>query len=114
MGNKKSNLKRIYEETVAFANANNDFQGKLNVYKCEKCGREMVTIDKDAGTTPFVTICDECGAEARSAMYMCDPNLVPEYEWYRPTLRYIIKNPMVMQHVLGGGLLLRKIVQANG
>lgn len=89
-------------------------KGKKNVYSCTKCGFEFVTIDRDVGTTPFMTGCRNpkpCKGWAESSFYRVDQALPTTFEWYAPDqseIRDIIK-PGVLQHIAMGGLLMRKI-----
>lgn len=87
------------------------FQGKPNVYTCEACHGEMVTVDVDAGVTPFMLGCQAtpgCSGMAQSAMYRVPPERVAEatHEWYTPaTLDGL--DAATLDHVQKGGLLLR-------
>jgi hypothetical protein len=86
------------------------FQGKKNVYTCDTCGRQMVTVDRDDGVTPFATRCS-CPARAHmtSSMYQVDQALPATHEWYRPAPGTLLKSIHVHEHVKRGGLLLREI-----
>lgn len=89
------------------------FRGKLNIYTCDTCRGHIVTIDMDAGTTPFMIACHavqegegQCKGRMTSSMYrVFDQSMRPDYEWYRPT-GYVIPN--LRDHVNRGGLLMRK------
>jgi len=59
--------------------------GKINVYTCQTCRRDIVTIDIDDGVTPFMVTCPECGNEAFSHCYEVNQQLRPQWEWFRPT-----------------------------
>lgn len=85
-----------------------EFQELINCYTCS-AGHKTVTIDRDEGTTPMFLNCQEqdCGKQAISSMYMDCDGLVPEHEWYKPNILDV--SPMDMEHVLMGGLLIRKI-----
>lgn len=90
------------------------YKGKINVYTCP-AGHTTVTIDTDEGVTPMMLRCtkkaDEkhnCTEFARSAWYRCDQALAPEYEWYKPATMNGL-NRDEKEHVVKGGLLLRKI-----
>lgn len=104
------------------------FQGKKNVYTCEKCGGRTVTIDKDDGTTPFMIRCRAkdhpikgsvtivgCSGSARSALYRGCEFFTPEYEWYRPSAEERDRwakhrfGAGIVDHIDMGGLLLRHI-----
>lgn len=88
------------------------FQGKKNVYLCQKCGHGFVSIDVDEGVTPFMTGClrDGCDGWAQSTFYRVDPMLkeIPAaLEWYRPTALDGLKH-RVRLHVEKGGLISRR------
>jgi len=105
-------------EMVARAMGDNPgFVGRKNVYRCagtstdrsNGCGASIVTVDRDAGVTPFLTGCSACKGYAQSSMYRVDQALAPTHEWYRPdTLAGL--TPATVDHVLRGGLILRAIV----
>lgn len=85
---------------------NDHFRGKYNIYACDECGEHIVTIDVDAGVTPFTIPCGEyctpnCKGSMISSMYRVAQNnmpprapmfggklpalLKPDYEWRRLT-----------------------------
>lgn len=79
------------------------------------CGNKFKTIDRDAGVTPMFLMCDICGNLARSNFYKdIAPELQPTTEWYRPTLKQLLKmrgkDNGVIEHVLNGGLECRRIL----
>lgn len=87
-----------------------------NSYRCTQCDYETITNDIDAGVTPFVIQCPRCKGNSLSSFYRKDEiikNSEPEMEWYRPTLKEALKlrkkNEDLLEHVLMGGLLMRKI-----
>lgn len=112
-------------------------QPRLNAYKCEACGRIMVTRDLHAGVTPMFLDCrttEGCQGTAASAGYPSGP--MPEgyppvtLEWYRPSATELERmrtkardrNPLTGQptdrarmeaamvdHVMRGGLALRDV-----
>ena len=87
------------------------FQGKPNVYVCEACHEELVTVDVDEGVTPFMLGCRAtpgCSGMAQSAMYNVPPERVAEatHEWYKPATMDGL-SAAVQDHVGKGGLLLR-------
>lgn len=88
-----------------------DLKNRVNCYSCEECGYITKTIDVDAGVTPFMIIC-QCGGSATSSFYKdIKPDDIPTIEWYRPTLREVLKmrkNPFLVEHILKGGLNDRK------
>lgn len=96
---------------------NNDFYkidltNRVNCYVCQ-CGHITKTKDVDAGVTPFMHTCEKCGLFAKSSFYKdIAPEQEPTQEWFRPTWAKILKlrsKPNVLEHVLRGGLLNRKI-----
>jgi len=89
-------------------------QGKKNAYRCAGCGHEIVTVDRDDGTTPFSMDCIACGGGAFSAFYNIDQDRVASHEWYIPgaeeraeLLRLYPQT--ITAHVDEGGLLCRSI-----
>jgi hypothetical protein len=90
----------------------------VNCYICTVCKQITKTIDIDPGTTPFIFECFHCGGEAQSTFYKdIAPDLKPVIEWYRPSLDDTFKLRRIMKeglldHVLMGGLLDRKINQS--
>lgn len=96
------------------------FKGQKNIYICQKCSAEMVTIDRDEGTTPFITRCHafvkgrECMGDMQSGMYRCDQALNPTHEWVRMSDGEAANSsPGVMRHHLLGGLVLREIASGE-
>lgn len=90
-----------------------DLSNRVNVYTCPQ-GHKTKTKDINAGVTPFMHQCEKCFAMARSSMYEdIAPDLEPTQEWYRPELEEVLKlakkEPGLLNHVLAGGLLHRKI-----
>jgi hypothetical protein len=94
------------------------FQGKKNAYCCRACGFTFISIDRDDGTTPFLTKCEApevCHGTAQSSLYRIDQSLEPTHEWYKPDAVEVatIRSPAVLQHVAMGGLLMRKIEDSD-
>src|SRR5690348_4544650 len=95
------------------------FQYKKNMYICEACFNRIVTIDRDAGVTPFLISCSQwinkdCDSrnKARSVLYRISQDAEPTHEWYRSNPDEIagMKNPeSCLDHHKNGGLFLRKI-----
>lgn len=89
-----------------------DLTNRFNCYVCS-CGHITKTKDVDAGVTPFMFTCEECGNFARSTFYNdIVPDKLHTIEWYRPSLKEILKlrkKPSSLEHVLNGGLMHRKI-----
>lgn len=100
-------------------------KGRENVWTCRKCGAMLVTVDRDAGVTPFFMRCGEhnpngCGGDMTSAFYPNGPRPqhipAPTHEWYSPDdkerKRLRRTSPALHEHVERGGLLIRKITAA--
>ncbi len=84
---------------------------RKNLYTCDMCRGEIVTIDTDKGVTPFMISCratSGCKGFMASSFYHCDPARVAQFEWYRPeTIEGF--DPATKEHVMKGGLLLRPL-----
>jgi hypothetical protein len=91
------------------------FKGKKNIYTCEICGEHIVSIDADAGVTPFLIGCAEttggsCVGKMKSSLYRVDQNLRASHEWYRPAQPPILGfSQWVREHIEKGGLIIRRI-----
>lgn len=89
-----------------------DLSDRTNIYHCG-CRHQTITKDVDAGVTPFTHTCEKCGGMAKSSFYSSKgTGQVATQEWYRPTLKECLKlrkKPELLNHVLQGGLLNRKI-----
>lgn len=53
----------------------------LNTYVCEKCGHHVLTLDLEAGVTPFMILCERCDGTMTSRCYHQHQ---PNFLWYRP------------------------------
>lgn len=88
------------------------FKGKKNIYVCDRCAGHIVSVDLDAGVTPFLIKCEAvigCPGMMQSSMYrVFDQRMRASHEWYRPTLVTRLE-PWEAEHVRKGGLLLRKV-----
>lgn len=110
-----------------------DRAGRKNAYRCEECGEIIVTVDRDAGTTPAFMTCKAtecCRGRMTSAWYQLPGELQevePDYEWYAPDdeeLEEAIEEarertshdvgPGMRGHVENGGLLLRPTTPKRG
>ncbi len=94
----------------------NDNTGRVNCYRCTKCGRITKTIERVKGVTPFGIECPECGEDAMSTFYNdIAPDKPIEYEWVRPTLEECFaycEKPFQLNFILSDfGLLRKKIEQ---
>ena len=62
----------------------------INVYHCETCGGDTVTVNLDAGVTPMFLRCRAkpvyapCEGTAVSRGYRVPQDLVPTHGWYSP------------------------------
>lgn len=98
--------------------------GKINMYRCIN-KHEIITINKDEGTTPMFITCEKCQKQMQSKFYMVDQTLVPTHEWYKPheeeckadaisfAKQHNIDSENVvagfLEHLTKGGLFLRLI-----
>jgi hypothetical protein len=80
---------------------------RLNKYTCKSCGGEIITIDIDEGTTPFMLLCRvkaDCGGHMYSSFYR-NVHGKPTYQWRKPTLtEYRQSSAATKQHYEMGGL----------
>ncbi len=90
------------------------FKGKKNIYVCESCKGHIVTVDRDAGVTPFLIRCEAsagCGGRMKSSLYrVFDQSMRASHEWYRPAAPQVLTGN-TLDHVMHGGLLLRKAIE---
>ena len=87
------------------------FKGKKNIYVCEVCNRQIITVDVDDGTTPFMTRCratNGCKGWMQSQFYHVDQKLHASFEWFHPPLSDDM-SPAMRDHVQMGGLMLRAV-----
>ena len=92
-----------------------DGRGKgVDVYECNKCGKNMVTKYAHKGVTPFCMPC-ECGGTMthNETMYEVECHLRYGFKiiekWVRPTYEEFVKLSLGQQeHVMNGGLVLEK------
>jgi hypothetical protein len=83
---------------------------KVNVYSCQVCEHDFVTVDRDEGVTPMFMTCRVCGGRMVSAMYRCDQTRIPTHEWLRPSRAQIKGYPKHERvHFRQGGLDIREI-----
>jgi hypothetical protein len=89
---------------------------RINIYVCEKCGGNTVTIDIHEGCTPFMLDCrasgkeGDCDGMAQSSFYRVSPlSPEPQWEWFKPIEEdYDSLSPAMRQHVDDGGLDIRR------
>lgn len=88
-----------------------DLENRVNCYVC-KCGHITKTKDIDAGVIPFMFPCESCRRLAVSTFFKdIVPEQKPTFEWYRPTLKQVLKirdKEELVDHILCGGLDYRK------
>ncbi len=90
------------------------FQGKKNGYICQDCGCRIVTVDRDAGVTPFSIGCRRgcCKGLMYSSFYRVPQDLEASWEWYRAEDGEVrAMPPGCWEHHRQGGLFLRKIAE---
>jgi hypothetical protein len=90
--------------------------GDLNRYTCERCGGSIVTVDREAGTTPLFLRCRAtkgCDGRMVSAMYRGVVG-TPTFEWRKPNGAERLRLSGAMRaHVDRGGLVLYPIAGAG-
>lgn len=88
------------------------YQYKKNIYRCQICYNQIITIDRDSGVTPFMIRCRESGCigTAQSLLYRVGLTVPCSHEWYRPDVaEFKTLDRNTQEHVRQGGLLLREI-----
>ncbi len=86
--------------------------GDVNVYTCDTCRGETVTVVVDDGVTSSTLTCratSGCAGLARSSTYRPRPgHAPPAWEWYRPSPREVrLTSPAMRRHAELGGLFVR-------
>lgn len=85
---------------------------RLNRYTCQKCGGQIVTVDRDEGVTPFMLMCRAtggCDGHMYSSMYRGVTG-EPTYEWRKATPEEFAKASIAMkEHFSMGGLDIHPI-----
>lgn len=92
-------------------------RGQRNAYSCGSCGKSMITVNRNAGTTPMFKACEGCGGEAKSRMYRISQYSPPFFEWYRPMTEVEIADALkdddehgsYSGYIKMGGLAFRRI-----
>lgn len=71
---KPLNLYTVRQPRKVYCDDSAPKTGKVNVYICEKCRRQLWTRHIDDGVTPFMTKCinDKCTGLAQSCFYPAD------------------------------------------
>jgi len=119
---KKSEIEKRYNKLLHEVATNEyytkvDLTNRVNSYVCPE-GHISKTRDVDSGVTPMFIKCESCQHQAASRFYK-DVNPIQDVtqEFYRPSLRQLLKmstrewNDGMIEHVLSGGLMIRKIVK---
>ena len=92
--------------------------GAKNIYLCDHCGYEIVTVNVDEGTTPMLIACQvktgspevRCHGTMCSVWYRVSQDTRPTHEWYQPSPKWARrKGEAMLDHVRRGGLVLREI-----
>lgn len=85
----------------------------ITCYHCTNCEQVTKTKKLDVGVIPFKILCCHCGGHtATRTMVDVNPEQDVDVLWYRPDIHDCIKlrkDPMVLEHVLKGGLLLKDV-----
>lgn len=88
-------------------------KGMINRYTCRNCGRQIVTVNQDAGVTPMFIDCRyDCDRALMSSAGYKTPQHISDgeffiFDWYRPVI-FDGLDPATVQHVQLGGLILRR------
>ena len=86
-------------------------KGQRNRYICQTCGKSIVTINIDDGTTPFMINCEatkNCDGAMYSQYYDIPQDTPATYEWFKPKSLKGYSREM-REHFSLGGLDLREI-----
>ena len=112
-------LNRKYK-SMLLLNANEGYDGRgkgVDVYTCDKCGKQIFTRYKDKGVTPFTIACREKGCCGT----MMHKTTIHESEaternatvinWVRPSLEWVNKQRKkgrdgLVEHIHHGGLMM--------
>ncbi len=112
----KKKLKRKYDKLVSEIESMSGYDGRgkgVDVYVCEKCGKQFYTRYKDKGVTPFTIRCrrEDCNATMLHRATISESQAKNEglvvHNWVRPTFEQLLKlSDGAQEHVLNGGLML--------
>ena len=84
--------------------------GMKNRYVCQTCGKGVITVNVDDGTTPFMILCKAtkgCRGMMYSSFYNVPQELPARFEWFKPaSLKGY--SPEMQEHIRKGGLDLRE------
>ena len=99
-----------------------DGTGTVDVYICDKNPEHrLYTYYKDYGVTPSTIECKECRKKGENHVMQhqktlkCDSDKVrgrlADGYWYRPGLWYFLTHRYEREHLLDGGLILKRLIQ---
>lgn len=115
-------LKQKYDKLVAEIESAEVYDGRgkgIDVYVCEKCGKQLYTRYKDKGVTPFTIKCRYCEngtMEHDSTISEQGANIMgyEVHNWVRPTFEQLLQlSEGAQEHVLNGGLMLEDELENN-
>jgi len=88
-------------------------KGQINIYTCDTCRGEIVTINRNEGVTPAFLSCNttrSCPGTMASQWYHVPQDLTPDWEWFMPDRKeWRNYSRAMVKHFQMGGLDLRKI-----
>ncbi len=113
-------LKREYDKLTSNIEGLRVYDGRnagVDVYVCEKCGKQLYTRYKDKGVTPFTVGCrsKECRGtmihENTISEFDAMLNKLTVHNWVRPSFEWLDKQRKkgkdgLIEHILNGGLML--------
>ncbi|MDH6304629.1 hypothetical protein M2459_001364 [Parabacteroides sp. PF5-5] len=106
---KNENITNRYEEMLSTIEDAKIYDGRgvYDLYECEKCGHQQITLYEDKGVTPFMIRC-ECGDFMQhTKSFRSVPDYIRVSKWRRPTLdQLLMLSDVSIEHVLNGGLVL--------
>ena len=85
--------------------------GMKNRYVCDTCGKGVITVTLDDGTTPFMIRCratEGCKGMMQSSFYNIPQNLTAQFEWFKPAWLKGYSREM-KEYIRKGGLDLREV-----
>jgi hypothetical protein len=120
----KKELKKKHDKLVAEIESMSGYDGRgkgVDVYVCEKCGKQFYTRYKDKGVTPFTIRCrrEVCNATMVHRTTISESQAKNEglvvHNWVRPTFEQLLKlSEGAQEHVLDGGLMLDDELEKQG
>lgn len=111
----KNELKQKYDQLVAGIESAKMFDGRdkgVDVYVCEKCGKQFYTRYKDKGVTPFTIKCRHCDHgtmmhDQTISEQVANVMAFEVHNWVRPSFEQLqTLSEGAVDHVLKGGLML--------